>query len=105
MIVWIASYPRSGNTFFRTLLHSLYGQNTYSVFNDVFENGEIGGMGVTAHQRKPAPLEELARHEQIYFVKTHAQPSDASPAIYLLRDGRDSYVSQAHYLMMRQAQP
>jgi hypothetical protein len=37
MIVWLASYPRSGNTFFRMLLHKIFGLRThtlYSVAND-----------------------------------------------------------------------
>lgn len=87
MIIWLASFPRSGNTFFRALLHTLYGQNTYADYKDP----EIGVMEVTAGEEPPAPIEELARREQVYFIKTHLLPSDASPAIYLLRDGRDSY--------------
>ena len=34
MIVWLASYPRSGNTFLRMVLHFVYGQKTYSLYND-----------------------------------------------------------------------
>jgi hypothetical protein len=101
MIIWLASFPRSGNTFFRTLLHTLYGQNTYAAYNDP----EIEAMDVTAGEEPPAPLEELARREQVYFIKTHLLPSDANPAIYLLRDGRDSYVSIAHHQMMRHSKP
>ena len=101
MIVWIASFPRSGNTFCRTLLHSLYDQKTYSIYNDP----EIGAMGVTAQEQLPGSFEELARHERLYFVKTHLAPSDDSPAIYLLRDGRDSYVSLAHHQVIRHATP
>jgi hypothetical protein len=34
MIVWLASYPRSGNTFVRTLLHSAFGLESYSLHCD-----------------------------------------------------------------------
>ena len=34
VIVWLASYPRSGNTFLRIVLHRLYGVPTYSVYDD-----------------------------------------------------------------------
>ena len=34
MVVWLASYPRSGNTFLRIVLHRLYGVPTYSVYDD-----------------------------------------------------------------------
>ena len=32
MIIWVASYPRSGNTLFRLLLNRLWGLPTYSVY-------------------------------------------------------------------------
>ena len=35
---------------------------------------------------------------KVYFVKTHELPSDDSPAILLVRDGRDAMVSFAHYI-------
>ena len=39
LIIWISSYPRSGNTFLRTILKNCLGQFTYSIYND----NEIGG--------------------------------------------------------------
>ena len=38
----------------------------------------------------------------IYFVKTHELPTenDNSPAIYLVRDGRDVLMSYAHYIQI-----
>ena len=97
MIVWVASHPRSGNTFFRLLLHTLYGQETYSIYDDR-ELEQMGMASILGHRRRPG-LPSMRREERIYFVKTHKLPSDDSPTIYLVRDGRDASVSLAHFLM------
>lgn len=96
MIVWLASYPRSGNTYFRMLLYHLYGIKTSSVYNDpLFQR--IGASELIGHELLLAPLEELANEDKVYFVKTHGLPTDNGPAIYIVRDGRDAVVSYAKY--------
>jgi len=98
MIVWIASYPRSGNTFFRMFLHHYFDVNTYSIYNDkLFDN--INVSEVIGHKKLPGNIKDLQKSNQIYFVKTHNFPSDLSPAFYIVRDGRDSLVSYAKYLL------
>ena len=96
MIIWLASFPRSGNTFFRVLLSHLYGIKTYSIYNDP-DLERIGASETVGHQVLPRPVAELAAASEVYFVKTHEVPNDAFPAIYLVRDGRDALVSFAHY--------
>jgi hypothetical protein len=97
MIIWLASYPRSGNTFFRILLNSLYGIKTYSLYNDSnFE--KLGASETVGHLPLPASVEDLAGRKEVYFVKTHGFPIDENPAIYLVRDGRDALVSYARYI-------
>lgn len=97
MIVWFASYPRSGNTYYRMLIYKMFGVKTYSVYNDpLFE--KIGVSGIIGHETLPAPIEDLAKDKGIYFVKTHDLPTDSNPAVYLVRDGRDSLVSLARYI-------
>lgn len=91
-IVWLASYPRSGNTFLRTILWQSFGLRSASVYPD-----DLGG------NRK---LEEYVGHiehdpdKQIRFpqnaiplVKTHQYSSDNNPAIYVVRDGRAASIS------------
>lgn len=34
MIIWLALYPRSDNTFLRLVLHKLFGVPTYSVYEN-----------------------------------------------------------------------
>ena len=83
MKLWLASYPRSGNTFFRIILHEVYGVES-SAFN-------------TDHQR---PFDKDYASYQV--VKTHLLPQNLNPpdpeipAVYIVRDGRDSIVSIAH---------
>jgi sulfotransferase family protein len=97
MIVWLASYPRSGNTYLRLLLHHSLGMNTYSVYDDpLIEELELSDE--VGHVRLPGPLETLAQAAELYFVKSHELPTDDRPAVYLVRDGRDAVVSYAHFL-------
>lgn len=80
---WIASFPRSGNTYFRNILYYVYG----------IESG-------TWHKETAFPVDD--DYDQFPFVKTHLLPNElmpddaAIPAIYLIRDGRDAVVSIAH---------
>lgn len=91
MVVWLASFPRSGNTFVRILLEKLYGQQTQSLYRDdpacVFLNGNAQDA-----------LNRMRKSSRLHFVKTHELPDDESPAILLTRDGRDAMVSYAHFI-------
>ncbi len=81
-MIWLASYPRSGNTFLRNILYEVYGVES-SVFHCIAE--------------KPLPR-DYYRYE---VVKTHELPENldprlvSRPAVYILRDGRDAIVSEA----------
>ena len=103
MIIWLASFPRSGNTFFRVLLNSVFGIKTYSIYDDRYDIGANKTLSeVVGHQFLP-PDFNLARAraaDTLYFVKTHDRPDKASTdkVIYLLRDGRESTLSYVRYL-------
>lgn len=77
--VWLASFPRSGNTFIRNIFFHVYGI-------DSLEDEK-----------------QLSARGNIQFVKTHMLPFELSnytrkkdKVIYLVRDGRDSVCSLAH---------
>lgn len=98
MIVWLASFPRSGNTFLRIVLHRLYGVRS-SVVYDVDGVAERLGDSLVGVEQRPMSYDEMRASSAVHFVKTHRQ-RDASilngdRAIYLVRDGRDSLVSWA----------
>lgn len=118
MIVWLASYPRSGNTFFRILLHHLYGLPTYSGFKSGDDLSFVGAGDLTGHEKLPpelsralyvgdrAALAPYRDSEQVYAIKSHmtAQETRVSelPAILLVRDPRDTLVSYVWYILQTQ---
>lgn len=91
MRVWLASYPRSGNTFFRIILSYRYGLPSDGQGGPPESWNEL--RQIDSSVRPPAP-------DAPQFVKTHALPgTDLDPAIYLVRDGRDALVSYAYYVL------
>jgi len=95
-IIWLASFPRSGNTMLRTILFHCFGLRSASVYANDLEGKK--------------DLEEYVGHIEhgpdgkIHFpagslrlVKTHETPSDAAPAIYVVRDGRKACISMWHF--------
>ncbi len=52
---------------------------------------------MVGHKLLTSSVADLMNDAEIHFVKTHQLPGDNSPAIYLVRDGRDACVSYAHY--------
>ena len=87
---WLASYPRSGNTFLRILFKEVYGIHTWE------------GYG------KESPLEIISKtkNEDLknpIIIKTHDLPDKTQiphndlKSIYLVRDGRDAIVSMAYH--------
>jgi hypothetical protein len=96
LIVWVASYPRSGNTFLRALLHALYGVPTYSIYDDDDPVAQRVGPELVGYRRKPKDRALMAAASEVYFVKTHKRRKKGdSQGIYLVRDGRDAVVSHA----------
>lgn len=92
MIIWLASYPRSGNTYARIVWHYCYGLKTYSAHDDnrAVTTKELSNLiGVSPGRPKT---------DEICLIKSHrARPYKANPAIYLVRDGRSVMVSAAHH--------
>lgn len=83
-MIWLASYPRSGNTFFRNILFEVYGISSSSY--DPGKKKKIDSKSAT-----------------FSIVKTHLLPHQlpeeykSLKSIYLVRDGRDATVSLAHH--------
>lgn len=97
-IIWLASYPRSGNTLLRTILWHCFGLRSASPYpEDLGGNKDlknyIGHLDISE-------LEFVGPDQQIRFpgnamllFKTHQLTSDNNPAIYVVRDGRAACVS------------
>jgi hypothetical protein len=98
MIIWLASYPRSGNTFCWTLLKRVYGVQLVDYYQ-LSKSSASATPNSQAEMEAPQSLESMAAADSYYVLKTHEMPQEDYPALYLVRDGRDSLVSYAHYAM------
>ncbi len=76
--ILLASYPRSGNTLLQMLLYYGFGIKSSSLYSEPLLSGY--------HDKRSC------------FVKSHGLPIADSPAIYIVRDGREVCVSYWHYL-------
>jgi hypothetical protein len=100
--VWLASYPRSGNTLLRMLIHQAFGLSTYSLYDDPSDIGADPALSAVVGHVDHGMGEDFVRwaREQpgLVLAKTH-DPAPAEPdrAIYVVRDGRASVVSYFHY--------
>lgn len=98
MLVWVASFPRSGNTYLRILLKHMYGIGTSTVY-DIDAVAERLGRDFVGYVDRPAALDEMRDSDELHFVKTHsarhAAMSDHDRALCIVRDGRDALVSWA----------
>lgn len=98
MIVWLASFPRSGNTLLRIALNRIYGARSSVVYDHDGVAARLGSDLVGLE----ALSQGNARDGRLRFVKTHRQRdgkvADEDAVIYLVRDGRDALVSYARLL-------
>lgn len=98
MIVWLASYPRSGNTFLRIVINRLYGRGSSTVYPVDGVRERLGGELVVT-ERGDVSLDEARDSSDVHFVKTHRRRDpdvcDVDRAIYLVRHGGDALVSFA----------
>lgn len=102
MIVWLASYPRSGNTLLRTIFKQTMGLGSYSdeplspaVRFSATAVEEFGNLPID--EPWESFYEKASTSAALHLVKTHLPPRDAQPAIYVVRDGRQSLVSYHNY--------
>ncbi|MDE8348755.1 MAG: sulfotransferase domain-containing protein [Acidocella sp.] len=125
-LVWLASYPKSGNTWLRAFLHNFIAEpeTPYSI-NALTDFSAVESAAVFFAPYDPRPASRystidvqrlrprvhadlMALHEDLVFIKTHnaalkihdielCTPEVSAGAIYLLRDPRDVAVSYARY--------
>ncbi|MEU4238432.1 hypothetical protein [Actinoplanes sp. NPDC026619] len=87
MLVWVASYPRSGNTFLRIVRHRIYAART-SVIYDVDGVAERLGRDLVGACERPAPLAAMRADGQVHLVRTHRSRDANVAAMGLLGYGR-----------------
>jgi hypothetical protein len=97
--IYIASWPRSGNTLLRTYLRQCFGLRSTSVYpNDLGGNRELEQIVGHVDYRKPTGKHFIDR-QPWHPIKTHelAKYWDETPTIYIRRDPRPACVSLWHY--------
>lgn len=90
-VVWLASYPRSGNTFLRTIIYQCFGVRSASIYDE--DMGSQGPSGVIGHIEQGADGSIDFGDEPVRLIKTHHPPQDDRPAIYIVRDGQAATMS------------
>lgn len=103
MIIWLSSYPRSGNTFLRTVLKHSFGISSYSLYDDKYDiASDKTTADIVGHLSHGKTIDDFTlfatQSPESYFVKTHELPSENSKAIYIIREGLSTCVSYKNYL-------
>lgn len=89
MIIWISSYPRSGNTLLRTILKQCMGVESLDEHVDLDKNLSI----------KNRFLEKSRFSQDKCLIKTHDIHDVDDKVIYIIRDGRLAIYSYYKWLM------
>ena len=119
MIIWLASYPKSGNTYVRAFLSAYYfsenGQFDFSQISNIeqfphekFFKQEVNSITEASRQWMPIQR-EINKDKKIRFFKTHSflgnyqnneftSPETTLGAVYIVRDPRNVLTSlKNHY--------
>lgn len=99
MIIWLSSYPRSGNTLLRTTLHTCFGIRSSSLYSGDSKLDLPGWEAMAGHTGRAGSVESMRADGALHYVKSHDPNPDGEPAIYVVRNGADAVVSYARYAL------
>ena len=91
---YIAAFPRSGSTWLRTILVNILDPSAES-------NPDVFNARIPAVSVRNAKLINALESPRIIMTHSNWRPS-INRAVYLVRDGRDAFVSSYHYHVTRQ---
>lgn len=92
-VIWIASYPKSGNTWLRFLACNL-------IFGPRESASELNHLAPDLHELKvplPVPSTLVMMKTHLAFSPLHPLASATRAAIYVVRDPADVLLSNFHY--------
>ncbi len=121
MIIWLASYPKSGNTYVRAFLSAYYfsesGQFDFSQILNIeqfphekFYKNKVNSM-IEASEKWMPIQKEIAQNKKIKFFKTHSflgnykgniftSPETTLGAVYIIRDPRNVLTSLKNHFSL-----
>tara|TARA_B100000989_G_scaffold188547_1_gene141950 strand:- start:588 stop:1490 length:903 start_codon:yes stop_codon:yes gene_type:complete len=118
MIIWIASYPKSGNTYLRSFIASYYfskkGKFDFDLLLNILQFPSIKftkkkiNSQIEASQNWIYNQQQFFSGDKIHFIKTHSSLSQYKEssftnknlslgAIYIVRDPRNLITSMTHH--------
>jgi len=103
MLVWLASYPRSGNHLLRAVLKRSFDLDSYEIYQQIAKPQRgvaavVGGR--TFPDESPDAFVARARAaNELFLVKTHEPVPDGDRCIYVVRDARAALVSFQKHLL------
>lgn len=104
MLVWLASFPRSGSSLTQQILWQCFGISVAKVGGDA-----IADLRGPSRYPPGTSMEEIARaaraDSDLVVVKTHELPSTNEPAIVVVRDARPVMLSYARFRTDRTGSP
>jgi len=93
-IIWLASWPRSGNTLLRTILWQCFDLRSTSYYqNDVGQNKKLAGY--IGHLEKSNEARLMLG--DFPLMKTHELSTDDNKAIYVVRNGKEACISMFQF--------
>ncbi len=102
MIIWLASYPRSGNTLLRTICKRCLNMVSYSDEPVHYESEFKSNPDLIGHVELKGSWEDFyhtaTRSKDVFLVKTHRLPMDRQPYIYVVREGRQAIRSYQRFM-------
>ena len=101
MILWIAGWPHNGSTLLRQIIKDCFDIPPYSKYTEP-ELEFLFGPEVQKFSElwARAALEQYTRcrnSNRLFVIKTHEIPFDDSPAIFVVRDGRDAVTALSRF--------
>ena len=121
MIIWIPSYPKSGNTYLRSFLSSYYystkGKFDFSLLLNINQFPSLRYSDTKSYTYVDAAKNWINNQkkffdkEKLFFLKTHnsleeyfgykfTKPSETLGAIYIVRDPRNIISSMCNHYSM-----
>jgi len=101
MILWIAGWPQNGSTLLRQIIRDCFDIPPYSKYTEpeleFLFGSEVLKFGIGW---RDASFEQYCRchnSNKLFVIKTHEIPIDDSPAIFIVRDGRDAVTALCRF--------